>query len=272
MPELPEVETIARELNSQITGKIITGLHVFRDRSISPLNSEQFTQLLIGKTIQKVTRRAKYLIFCLMPQQYLIAHLRMTGKFILVSAPSAPEKHHRVWFHLGEEMLMIFDDPRCFGTLEIVNSLDSWAKWSKIGVEPLSTNLTTTYLRQCTSKTSRPIKQFLLDQSQIAGIGNIYASEILFNANISPKRPAQSLKNNDIQNLLQSIQLILKQAISKNGTSINNFRKVDNKTGEFQNFLKVYDKANQPCSDCGIPIQRIVQQQRSTYYCPKCQY
>lgn len=272
MPELPEVETVVRGLQSSIPETTITAVTVFRDNAIRPLAEDEFAEQLIGRSIQKVTRRAKYLIFHLDPELYMLAHLRMTGKFIVTSPIDAPGKHHRVWFELGADLLMIFDDMRCFGTLELVKSLKDWPKLEKLGVEPLSQELTVPYLKGCFAKSTNSIKNLLLDQSKIAGIGNIYASEILFDAQIDPMREGKSIKTKEYQRIIQATQEILETAIHKNGTSISDFRQVDEKTGEFQNFLKVYDKTEKPCPRCSTPIQRIVQQQRSSFYCPSCQH
>ncbi len=271
MPELPEVETVVRGLQKSVVSQQITSVQVFRNNAITPLSSELFTQRLTGCTIETVTRRGKYLIFQLKPQLCLLAHLRMTGKFIVTSLLPQPHKHHRVWFQLGHQQLMIFDDMRCFGTLELVESLEQAKKLQQLGIEPLSAKLTLNHLKNCFNKSSTTIKSLLLDQTKVAGIGNIYASEILFDAKISPLRTGNQLSIQELKNLKKSIQKILKAAIDKNGTSISDFRKVDEKTGEFQNFLKVYGKNELACSHCSTPIQRIIQQQRSSFFCPSCQ-
>lgn len=271
MPELPEVETVVRGLQKAVTECQITDVQVFRENPITPLSTDVFCQQLIGKTIESVTRRAKYIIFHLQPELYLLAHLRMTGKFIVTQPLAEPHKHHRVWFQLGQDALMIFEDMRCFGTLELVPSLDDCSKLTQLGVEPLSSALTVQHLQQCFLNSSTSVKNLLLDQKKVVGVGNIYASEVLFDSKISPLRKGQDLSSTDIKKMIHSIKKILKKAIQKNGTSISDFRKVDEKTGEFQNFLKVYGKTEKPCPKCSTPIQRIKQQQRSSFYCPTCQ-
>ncbi|MBF0279649.1 MAG: bifunctional DNA-formamidopyrimidine glycosylase/DNA-(apurinic or apyrimidinic site) lyase [SAR324 cluster bacterium] len=271
MPELPEVETVVRGLQETVTGREITSVKVFRDTPIAPLNPKTFEKRLAGRSIQSVTRRAKYLVFQFDPGLYLLAHLRMTGKFIVSPLISKPEKHHRVWFFLDKDIVMVFDDMRCFGTLELIESLTDCNKLRLLGVEPLSSSLTVPYLKKCIAHSSSNIKNLLLNQTKIAGIGNIYASEILFDAQISPLRQGCQLKAKELRKVIDSTQKILTTAIQKNGTSISDFRRIDEQTGEFQNFLNVYGKAEQPCPRCSVPIQRIVQQQRSSFYCASCQ-
>lgn len=271
MPELPEVETVVRGLNDTIVARQITSVEVFRRDLIAPLSPQTFSNCLQGRRIQGVTRRAKYLLFHLEPALWLLAHLRMTGKFIVTPPLPKPEKHHRIWFHLDNNLLMVFNDLRCFGTLELVESLADCQKLNQLGVEPLSRKLTVGYLNQAFLPSSSPIKNLLLNQKKIVGIGNIYAAEILFDARISPLRQGKELSQNDLKKLVFSTKKILKAAIKKNGTSISDFRRVDEQTGEFQKFLKVYGKADRPCVRCSAPIQRLVQQQRSSFYCPSCQ-
>lgn len=271
MPELPEVETVVRGLNQTILSRQINSVQVFRNDLIAPLSPEEFADRLTGHTIQAVTRRAKYILFHLSPSLWLLAHLRMTGKFIITSPLPKPDKHHRIWFHLDNNSLMIFNDLRCFGTLELVESLENCKKLNHLGIEPLSPDLTVSFLKKTFKSSSSPIKNLLLNQNKIVGIGNIYASEILFEAQISPLRKGTRLSQKDLKNLIHATKKILKIAIEKNGTSISDFRRVDEQTGEFQNFLKVYGKTEKPCVRCSVPIQKIVQQQRSSFYCPACQ-
>ena len=271
MPELPEVETIVRGLQKTVVSHTITSVTVFRNDAISPENPRTFAQRLSGHTIQSVSRRAKYLIFELDPPLWLLAHLRMTGKFVVTSPLSKPAKHHRLWFHLEPELLMVFADMRCFGTLELFDSLENQPVLHQLGIEPLSSDLTTVYLKNCFANSTSPVKNLLLNQSKVAGIGNIYAAEILFDSRISPRRPGNALETRELSKLVHSIKKIIQASIEKNGTSISDFRRVDEQSGVFQNFLKVYGKAEQPCPRCSTLIQRIVQQQRSSFYCPSCQ-
>ncbi len=271
MPELPEVETIVRGLQKTVVSHIITSVTIFRNNAISPENPGIFAQRLSGHTIRSVTRRAKYLIFKLDPPLWLVAHLRMTGKFLVTPPLSHPAKDHRLWFHLEPELLMVFADMRCFGTLRLYESLENQPVLNQLGIEPLSSDLTTAFLKKCFTCSVSPIKNLLLNQSKVAGIGNIYAAEILFDSRISPRRPGNTLQQWELKKLVRSIKKIIQASIEKNGTSISDFRRVDQKTGVFQNFLKVYGKTEKPCPRCSTPIQRIVQQQRSSFFCPSCQ-
>lgn len=270
MPELPEVETVVRGLQRTIQGEVIQKVQIFRERTLPIQEIDEFQEQLAGKTIMEVARRGKYILFHLTPPLLLIAHLRMTGKFIVADIDQ-PAKHHRAWFTLQSGMQLIFDDMRCFGTLELYPSLEQCRKLQEQGIEPLSKELTVENISKLFGKSTKEIKNLLLNQSKIVGIGNIYASEILFASGISPFRQGQSISREEIQKLQKETQRILHIAITKNGTSISDFRKVDDKTGEFQNFLQVYGKHGQPCPTCGTPIQRAVQQQRSSFYCSVCQ-
>jgi len=183
-----------------------------------------------------------------------------------------PGKHHRISFHLGKKKLLVFEDVRCLGKMELATKVTMCQKLSLLGVEPLSKKLNVSYFQKCCNETLRPIKVVLMDQRKIAGIGNIYASEILFKAEIHPERPAQFLTRIERKQIIQATKSILKKAIQLQGTTVSNFRRVDNKIGRFQNFLNVYGKTGQPCPKCARPIERIVHYQRSTFFCPHCQH
>jgi len=271
MPELPEVETIVRELSDEISGEIISSVKIFRRNPIVQGNIEKFKRDLSGKEFIHVSRRAKYLIFHLKPKCFLISHLRMTGKFIVSNSLSSPTKHNRVWFIFRSGRILIFDDIRCFGTLEIQKKLINSKTLKKLGIEPLSEEMNPEFFLKKLSNSRREIKSVMLDQSIIAGLGNIYASEILFKSGIHPQSEVCNFKKKDWGNIIKFTKIILQEAIEKNGTTISDFRRVDEKTGEFQKFLKVYGKNNLPCPKCSVPIQRIVQQQRSTFFCNECQ-
>jgi len=272
VPELPEVETLITGLKPHVIGKTIRKVDVFRPLPILPLKPTEFIRALESKKIVDLTRRAKYLIFHLKPELYLLTHLRMTGKFLLPNHLKSPGKYHRVWFHLGNKKILVFEDVRCLGKMELATKVTICKKLGRLGVEPLSKKLNVSYFQKCCNKTVRPIKAVLMDQSKIAGIGNIYASEILFRAGIHPERQAKFLTPVERKQIIQTIKLILKKAIQLQGTTVSDFRRVDDKSGRFQNFLNVYGKAGQPCPKCAQLIQRIVQYQRSTFFCPHCQH
>ena len=271
MPELPEVETVVRELSKKICGDSISSVDIFRNNPIVQGDLEAFQKQLIGRKFKYVKRRAKYLIFYMHPHGFMVAHMRMTGKFIVCDPIDVPSKYNRVWFHLSSGRLMIFDDVRCFGTLEVYEKLSDSKALNKLGIEPFSEDLNVNYFKSKVASSKREIKSILLDQQIIAGLGNIYVSEILFRSKISPLRTSETIRNKEWSQIIKYTQSVLEEAIENNGTTISNFRRVDDKTGKFQKFLKVYDKKEKPCPNCGIPIQRIVQQQRSTFFCPECQ-
>lgn len=277
MPELPEVETIVRELRPALAGRRIQDVQVFRADALGRQSPADFRSALVCRTFREVSRKGKYLIFRLEPERYLVGHLRMTGKFILSPALSSsaprppPAPHHRVWFVLEDGGLLIFDDMRCFGTLRVVDNLPDLPALAKLGMEPLSRRFTPSWLAQALGQSRAPLKSWLMDQSKIAGLGNIYAAEILHRAGLSPLRPAHSVGAEKVKGLHSAVRGVLRLAIRKNGTTISDYRRVDDKTGEFQNLLKVYGKERSPCPRCRGPIAKIRQQQRSTFYCPSCQ-
>ncbi len=297
MPELPEVETVVRELNRSLPGRRVRGVEVFRRDALGRVAPEIFAAALTGRTFGPIGRHGKFLLFRLDPGGFLVAHLRMTGKFILASAgsarklrltaagsageprtedaPSAPPRqppaHHRVWFHLDDGRTLVFQDMRCFGTLAYVDRLDQSASLAKLGLDPYAPGFTAGWLAAALAGSRAPLKHWLMDQTRIAGLGNIYASEVLFRSGLSPKRRAHRVKPEQARGLHRAIRAVLAQAIRKNGTTISDFRRVDEKFGEFQRYLKVYGRAGQPCPACGAAILRIRQQQRSTFYCKACQ-
>ena len=271
MPELPEVETVVRGLRSQIVGETIDRVEILHPTLIVQGDRKTFRDRLLGRTIHGVTRRAKFLCFQLAPEGYLLGHLRMTGKFVVIDAEPELDKHQRVRFRFQSRRWMVFSDVRCFGTLEVLDTLEESAALANLGLEPLTPEFTPGSLRDPFQRTSRNIKSVLLDQRVVVGIGNIYASEILYRIGVHPERPAQQIQPKERKQLVAATKSVLEEAIAMNGTSISDFRRVDDKTGEFQEFLRVYGKDGSPCTTCGTPIQRIVQQQRSSFFCPTCQ-
>ena len=277
MPELPEVETIVRELRPALAGKSIQGVRIFRADALGQQSPAAFRSALVGRAFREVSRKGKYLIFRLEPERYLVGHLRMTGKFILSpplptpALPPTPAPHDRLWFALDDGGLLVFQDMRCFGTLRVVNNLADLPALAKLGMDPLSRRFTPLWLAQALVQSRAPLKSWLMDQSKIAGLGNIYAAEILHRAGLSPLRPARSVGAGEVEGLHGAVRGVLRLAIRKNGTTISDYRRVDDKTGEFQNLLKVYGKEHSPCPRCRTPIAKIRQQQRSTFFCPTCQ-
>lgn len=271
MPELPEVETIVRELNAALPGRAVREVEVFRRDALGGVPPRAFRDALAGRRFGPVGRRGKFLLFRLEPAGHLVAHLRMTGKFILSPPLPVPRPHHRVWFHLQDGGLLVFQDLRCFGTLHVVERPEDAPGLRKLGLDPCAPGFTAAWLARALAQSRAPLKHWLMDQTRIAGLGNIYACEALFAARLSPRRPARRVSAAEARRLRNAIRAVLGRAIRKNGTTISDFARVDEKLGEFQRYLRVYGREGEPCPACGGPIARIRQQQRSTFFCPECQ-
>ncbi|MDH4120232.1 MAG: bifunctional DNA-formamidopyrimidine glycosylase/DNA-(apurinic or apyrimidinic site) lyase [Deltaproteobacteria bacterium] len=277
MPELPEVETIARELRERVTGGTIRQVGVNRATPLRNTTAAGFQRFLAGKTLTAVERQGKYLLFRLEPGGLLLAHLRMTGKFVWEdpSATGTNHPHTRVWMELGWEVerrwgRLLYQDTRCLGTLETAQTQDDLPALARLGPDPLSGAFTPDWLAS-QARRATPLKPWLMNQRVAPGMGNIYASEVCHRAGLSPQRPVNGLAPKEITRLHQQVRQVLGEALAHNGTTVSDYRRVDDKTGGFQQFLRVYGKTGQPCPACRTPIQRILQQQRSTFLCPVCQ-
>jgi formamidopyrimidine-DNA glycosylase len=270
MPELPEVETIVRELRKTVCGNKILTIKVKRT-SIIKIGATQFCRSLKNKEIQDIRRVGKYIVFEFSDDLNLLVHLRMTGKFVVEKPPVCDHIHNRLIFHLDRNQALIYSDVRCFGTMELFNRYQLQKKLAPLGWDPWDKQLTPKALQKRIAKRTIAVKTMLLDQNCIAGLGNIYAAEILFDARINPLVKANKLSIEKLKRLLVSTRKILRKALKHNGTSISDYRRVDDKQGSFQNFLKVYGKENTPCPVCSQSIVKIKQNQRSTYHCPTCQ-
>ncbi len=270
MPELPEVQTIVNELSEALIGKTILDCQILRT-SIIQGNTKAFLKNIKNSTIEKICRKGKYIIITFTNSYCLITHLKMTGKFIVQNNSSRNHKHDRVIFHIKNGQKLIFNDMRCFGKMELVRDITEHVGIRNLGWDPWDKDLTyKNFLKKiATRKTS--IKAILMDQKIIAGLGNIYVSEILYKVGLHPLKKPNSITPKQASLIIDSTKKILAQALHCNGTSISDYRRVDEKQGEFQNFLKVYGKEGQPCVKCASLIKRIVQQQRSSFFCPKCQ-
>jgi len=267
MPELPEVETIKRGLQSYILNKEINNLQVHHPRAFeNPQNLDIYGQ------ITHITRHGKYLLLKIKNKCTLLIHLRMTGKLIYCKDSSdmlAHQKHIRVIFGFVDGDSLIFNDIRTFGKVEVIPVCDDLQKIKNIGVDALSKDFNLGYFTNICHKKKVPIKNLLLDQSLIAGIGNIYAMEILFKAHVSPLRLANTFTPHELSLIHKYTLSILQDAILHNGTTISDFKRIDDKSGEFQNFLQVYGK--EVCPVCGAELCKIKQGGRGTRYCEVCQ-
>jgi formamidopyrimidine-DNA glycosylase len=279
MPELPEIETIKNDLAPKIIGKIITKVTFPPDSKIRILrrfhSAQDFIKELQGTKIQFLRRRAKYLIFDLLPPKSLVMHLGMSGQLRLEKSKTPYEPYIRAIFHFNNGTELRFIDPRKFGEifLELPSLKSHHLTLDRLGTEPLEKNFSITYLSRILQRSRRAIKTLLLDQKSIAGIGNIYSDEILFQAKIHPTRLANTLDGDDIKLLHRSIKKILKDAIDNRGTTAADKRYRDGwgKAGKFQEKLKVYQRRGNPCFSCGTMIKSMRIGGRSASFCPHCQ-
>ena len=272
MPELPEVETIVRGLNDFIPGKTILSVEVRHKKVAAKHGVKTFQRLLEGQTFLDVQRRGKFLHFRFTSGDRLIVHLRMTGKFIIHSRGSVPEhKHIRLAFRFSNRTALLYNDLRIFGSFHFYPAGKEIIEFQDLGRDPIDGKIDVGWFLSRCRRRSVPIKVLLLDQKVLCGIGNIYACEALFRARLDPQVPACRLTPKQTASLLKEIRVLLLLAIGHNGTSVSDFRDVDDKNGGFQRFLQVYGREREPCPNCHTPIRRIRQAQRSTFFCPSCQ-
>ena len=268
MPELPEVETIKRDLENKIIGLCFTDVTLHWPRMLQNLTSEAFSRRLISKYIEGISRRGKYLIFQLSSGEALILHLRMSGSLRLDN-DCYSDPYVRAVFDFDNGERLYFRDPRKFGMIWLVE--DEEQVVGKLGPEPLDAGFTAEKLQSILGTHAAPIKAILCDQTVIAGIGNMYADEALFNASIHPLREANRLSRNEIKRLHRAIVAVLTQAIESGGASISDYRRPDGKSGEAQFVFKVAHQLGKKCDRCGTSIERIPIRKRGSYFCPKCQ-
>ncbi len=269
MPELPEVEVIARGLRQSISNRCISRVELLWPTSIMG-SQDDFTRRLTGRHILDVGRRGKLLLLGLETGATLVVHLKMTGR--LVHGPRKPAlKHDRVRFHLDDGSLLTFADIRRFGYLAVFfpRELETWKFYNNLGPEPLE--MTTESFVSCIRGRCAKIKSLLLDQKIIAGVGNIYADEALFRAGIRPGQKANKVPKKCVAALLNHLNNVLEQAIQENGSSIRDYRDSNGNAGSFQNSFQVYGRAGLPCKTCGKTIVKTVVSGRTSSYCPNCQ-
>lgn len=273
MPELPEVEVIVRQLNRcrRLFESPISEIALYKPNRWVGITPEEIPQKMAGRILENITRRAKFIILTFDDNSRLVIHLRMTGKLICDANQENELKYTREVFQFKNGSKLFFNDSRTLGRLYYIAPNEKIPEIEKLGVEPLSGDFSENILRKLLADCNPEIKDFLLNQTKIAGIGNIYASEILFICKIHPERRTQTISPKEIQCLAQTIPWILQRSIDFNGTTIIDFRNAENKTGEFQKELKVYGRKDKPCTICGTEIKRIVQKQRSSFFCEKCQ-
>lgn len=273
MPELPEVETVKRVLEPQISGLRIESVSVDRPEVIARPTETEFCEAVAGQTIYGMGRRGKFLQLLLGSGDTVVLHLRMTGSFLITPSNDPLEKHTHVVFHLNGGSDLRFIDTRRFGRFWLIRSGedDTHSGIGKLGPEPFDASFSADYLRTNLEKRKRPIKDCLLDQSVVTGIGNIYADEILFAAKIRPDRPANSLTAPEWRRLAEIIPERLAYFIEKNAIAPEEY--FEGKGKDYRNtpFLQVYGRSGKPCVLCGQPLCRIVIAGRSSVFCPHCQ-
>lgn len=267
MPELPEVETVLRSLEKRIKNKKIVNIDI-RYKKIVNDNPSHFIKEVKGQSFRSFKRRGKYLLFYL-DDVLLVSHLRMEGKYSIVDDGSKPTKHTHVIFYLNDKTELRYLDTRKFGRFELYPLNTDLNTFKKLGPEPFSKEFNIKYVRNYITSKTIPIKQLLLDQSFVAGIGNIYADEILFRAKVNPLIKSYQLKDDEIKRIILSTRIILNNAIKAGGTTIRSFSSINHITGRFQQKLNVHTKTM--CKKCNSKIKVVRINGRSTYYCPKCQ-
>jgi len=274
MPELPEVEHVVRALRANLTGRRILSEHLKLGRIAPELSSSQFNRKLRGARIDTVNRRGKYILIQLDNKRVLLTHLRMTGKFVSLTLDQDLPPHAHVVFYLDDDRRLVFCDMRQFGRMLLVASskLNSTRQISELAPEPLLEDFSVAYLREILRRSRRAIKELLLDQKKILGLGNIYAAEALFLARISPFAVPARLSLQRTARLHEAIQKILAEAIDGGSTlRIDLEDESSSYIGTSERFWRVYEREGEPCVRCGARIRRVVQGGRSTYYCPRCQ-
>lgn len=273
MPELPEIETIKRIVEPQIRGLTIVNVLVNRPEVIAYPTADEFCEDVTGQAIGSMARRGKFLIIHLGNQNKIILHLRMTGCLLVTPADYQPEKHTHIVMQLSSGMELRFSDTRRFGRFWLIrkDEKDTYSGIEKLGLEPLSAECNAEYLQSRLQKRKKAIKECLLDQSVIAGIGNIYSDEILYRARINPSAPASSLSISEWERLAFEIADCLRYFIDKNSISQEDY--LTTKGQDYRNtpFLQVYGHADEPCLNCGNTLCRTVIGGRSSVYCPACQ-
>lgn len=271
MPELPEVETICRQLQPHLEGRSIREVEIRDPRWTRPHPPEPVAEQLRGAAVRHVGRVGKYLVWTLSAERYLLLHLRMTGA-LLFDPPTEP-LHTRVRFDLDDGHTLLYVDPRRFGTGHLLvgaTARDAYLAL-RLGIEPFHPDFTADHLRRLARGRRAPIKSFVLDQRRIAGVGNIYADEALFRAGIHPLRAAGSLTARQWTRLRSAIEDSLTAGIDAKGATIDDFRHVDGQRGSFQDRFLVHRRADEPCPRCGRLIRKIVVGGRGTYVCERCQ-
>ncbi len=269
MPELPEVETVVRALRGPLVGRTIIDVRNDWPRHIVLPSPDELAARIAGRRIEAIDRRGKYLVFSLSDDETLIIHLKMTGHLSVVPAESPPDPYAHTVFVLDDGRELRFRDPRKFGRVYLLR--EPAAVLDPLGPEPLADGFSAEALAARLAGRRRVLKPLLLDQTFLAGVGNIYADEALFDARLLPTRRSETLTADEIAALHAAIRRVLALGIAREGASISTYVKPDGQKGDMQNAVAVFRRTGQSCYTCGGPIARIVLGGRSTHYCPNCQ-
>lgn len=267
MPELPEVETIRRQLQPFIANKVLQQLVVRTPQLLQNTQPEQVQHHLVGKRLHRLVRIGKFLIFDFAPSA-LVFHLGMSGIFFLKKEQASHPEHIHLIFRFENGVQVFYQDVRKFGKVWFYPRSSDF---QPPGVDPFSEKFTLNNFKKFLNLKKMNVKAFLMDQHYVSGIGNIYANEILHRAGISPLQRIHELKSEEVRQLYFAIREVLSEAIEHFGTTYSAYRTVEGATGEHQNFLRVYHREGKLCLRCGVPIIKIVLHSRSTFYCPECQ-
>ncbi len=273
MPELPEVETIRRTLAGHVTGKRIIDIDLLWPGAVRGWQEHNFRDIVKGRQIEEIERRAKYLLIRLDQGWTLIAHMRMTGRLLYFLQATPPERHTHLIMTLDHGHLH-FADQRKFGRILAIptKEIPIWPSLAILGPEPLAAEFTVDVLAERLTGKKTNLKAKLLDQTVLAGLGNIYADESMFRAGLLPERPANSLTSEEMRRLHQAIQAVLRAGIESMGTSFRDYRDANGEKGSFQEFLQVYGRGDQPCRRCGQHLEKQKIAGRTTVFCRHCQH
>lgn len=270
MPELPEVETVRRQLEEAVTGRTISQVRVNTPKITR--NDSDFARSLIGLSFVRISRIGKLLIFETSDREvYLLAHLKMTGKFLLNKTPGEYDKHTHVVFSFGDDRELLFNDVRKFGYVVRASESEVNQAKSRFGIEPLTSEFTLENFEKIFIGRKTNIKALLLNQSLVAGLGNIYVDEVLFHAGVLPIRKSDSVSKEEKKRIFESIEEVLGTAIEMGGTTFIDFAHTDGKSGSYVDELRVFSRAGQPCLVCGSVVEKTRVAGRGTHFCPKCQ-
>jgi formamidopyrimidine-DNA glycosylase len=277
MPELPEVESLRQILARSACKRTIVDVQV-RETRLRRVIEHDIAERLVGGEIEAICRRAKYLLIALSGERVILVHLGMSGSLThrRTASDDAPfiKRHDHLQIILDDSSRLVYNDPRRFGMMKVVarQELEQTPELSVLGPEPLSDDFNATYLRTVCRGRTAAVKNILMDQRVVAGIGNIYAAEILFRAGVRPTRSARRLKRDEIEAIVRFTPVILQAAIASRGTTFRSYRDSRGQPGRFQKHLMVYGREGEPCRVCGATVRNVVVGQRASCYCPRCQH